>query len=298
MSGSAPTTAPALTGAADHEHADAIHPRRRAVRRQPRSGWGLADLGELWLYREMLVFQTIRELKVRYRQTALGVAWAVLQPVLTMIVFTIFFGKLAGLPSDGVPYPVFALAAAIPWQLFAYGLTQASNSLVDNAQALTKVYFPRLILPMASIAVALVDFVIAFLILGGLMGYYGIRPDWEILTLPLFVALAVAAALAVGLWLSALNVKYRDVRYAIPFITQIWLFVTPVAYSSSLVPERWRWVYGLNPMAGVVDGFRWALLDTAAPDVTVAASSGVTLLLLVAGLLFFRRLEREFADVI
>jgi lipopolysaccharide transport system permease protein len=268
------------------------------VRRQARPGWVSIDFPELWRYRELLLFQALRDIKVRYRQTVLGASWAILQPVLTMVVFSIFFGTLAGVPSDGAPYPIFAFAALLPWQLFAYALTQSSNSLVDSAHVLTKVYFPRLILPVASVLAGLVDFAIASLILGGMMLYYDIVPGWAIVTLPLFTLLALAAALAAGLWLSVLNVKYRDVRYTIPFLAQFWLFITPVAYSSRLVPEKWQAIYGINPMAGVVDGFRWALLGHNPPGPMLLVSVAATALLLGGGLLFFRRMEKTFADVI
>jgi lipopolysaccharide transport system permease protein len=271
---------------------------RHFVRRQPRTGWLAVDFAELWRYRELLIFQAVRDIKVRYKQTALGAAWAILQPVLTMVVFSIFFGSLAGVPSDGAPYPIFAFAALLPWQLFAYALMQSSNSLVDNANVLTKVYFPRLLLPLASVIAGLVDFAIACIVLIGMLLYYKIVPGWEILTLPLFTLLAIAAALAVGLWLSVLNVKYRDVRYTIPFLTQFWLFVTPVAYSSALVPEKWQAIYGINPMVGVVDGFRWALLGQAPPGPILLVSIIATLVLLVGGLFYFRRTETTFADVI
>jgi lipopolysaccharide transport system permease protein len=271
---------------------------RPFVRRKARTGWVAIDFPELWRYRELLVFYAIRDIKVRYKQTALGAAWAILQPVLTMVVFSIFFGQLAGVPSDGVPYPIFAFCALLPWQLFSYALTQSSNSLVGNSQMLTKVYFPRLILPLASVLAGLVDFTIACLVLAGLMFYYGLAPGWAGLTVPLFTVFAVGAALTVGIWLSALNVKYRDVRYTIPFLTQIWLFVTPVAYSSALVPEKWQTIYGINPMAGVVDGFRWALLGKKPPGGMLLVSVTVTVLLLVGGLLYFRRMEKTFADVI
>jgi lipopolysaccharide transport system permease protein len=272
--------------------------RRQVTRRQARPGWIAINFAELWQYRELLFFQALRDIKVRYKQTFLGAAWAILQPVLTMVVFSIFFGNLAGVPSDGVPYPVFAFCALVPWQLFAYALTHSSNSLVDSANVLTKVYFPRLILPLASVLAGLVDFVIACLALVGMMLYYSIVPGWAMLTLPLFTMLALAAALAVGLWLSALNVKYRDVRYTIPFLAQLWLFVTPVAYSSSLVPEKWQSIYGINPMAGVVDGFRWALLGKTPPGPMLLVSVAATALLLLGGLFYFRRMEKTFADII
>ena len=272
--------------------------RRPFVRRQARPGWVSVDFAELWHYRELLLFQALRDIKVRYKQTALGAAWAILQPILTMAAFTIFFGRLAGVPSDGVPYPIFAFSALLPWQLFAFALTQSSNSLVDNAAVLTKVYFPRLILPFASVLAGLVDFIIACVVLAGMMLYYGIVPGWEAMTLPLFTLLALAAALAVGLWLSALNVRYRDVRYTIPFLAQFWLFITPVAYSSTLVPKEWQPIYALNPMVGVIDGFRWALLGKAPPGPMLLVSVLATALVLIGGLLYFRRMERSLADVV
>lgn len=269
------------------------------VRRQAQPGWVAINFPELWRYRELLFFQALRDVKVRYKQTVLGVAWAVLQPVLTMVVFSIFFGRLARVPSDGLPYPVFSFCALLPWQLFAYALTQSSSSLVENAQVLTKVYFPRLIIPLAAVLAGLVDFAIAFVVLIAMMVGYGIVPGWAVLTVPLFTALAVAAALAVGLWLSALNVRYRDVKYTIPFLAQLWLFVTPVAYPSSLVPESWQALYGLNPMAGVVEGFRWALLgNTPPPGPILMVSVFATALLLVGGLYYFRRMEKTFADIV
>jgi lipopolysaccharide transport system permease protein len=271
---------------------------RTFVRRQARPGWMAIDFAALWHYRELLFFHALRDIKVRYKQTALGAAWAILQPVLTMVVFSIFFGQLAGVPSDGVPYPIFAFCALLPWQLFAYALTQSSNSLVDNAQILTKVYFPRLIIPLASVLAGLIDFAIACLVLVVLMLYYNIVPGWAATTLPLFTMLAVAAALAIGLWLSALNVKYRDIRYTVPFLAQFWLFITPVAYSSALVPERWRIIYGINPMVGVVDGFRWALLGKPPPGPMLVVSVTATVVLLLGGLFYFRRMEKTFADIV
>ena len=269
------------------------------VRRQARPGWVAIDFAELWQYRELLIFYAVRDIKVRYKQTLLGAAWAILQPVLTMVVFSIFFGKLAGVPSDGLPYPVFSFCGLLPWQLFAFALTQSSNSLVQNAHVLTKVYFPRLIIPFSSVIAGLVDFVISFVVLVGIMLYYDITPGWALITLPLFVVLALAAALSVGLWLSALNVKYRDVCYTIPFLSQFWLFVTPVAYSSSLVPSKWQAVYAINPMVGVVEGFRWALLGKSAPpgDMLIV-SVAATAILLAGGLFYFARMEKTFPDII
>ncbi len=272
---------------------------RPVVRRQANPGWVPINFAELWQYRELLSFLVIRDIKVRYKQTALGVAWAILQPVLTMVVFSIFFGRLAGVPSDGVPYPVFSFCALLPWQLFAYALTQSSNSLVQDAQMLSKVYFPRLIIPFASVVAGLIDFCIAFVVLVGIMCFYGIVPGRAMLTLPFFVLLALAAALAVGLWLSALNVKYRDIRYTLPFLAQFWLFITPVAYASSLVPPRWQAVYDLNPMVGVVEGFRWALLGKSAPPWSMLfVSVAATAIVLTGGLFYFRRMEKTFADVV
>jgi lipopolysaccharide transport system permease protein len=266
---------------------------------RPSTGFLRLNLGEVWRYRELLYFLVWRDVKVRYKQTALGAAWAVIQPVMTMVVFSIFFGRLAKVPSDGIPYPIFAFTALLPWQLFAFALTDSSNSLVSNQNLITKVYFPRLVVPMASVLAGLVDFAIAFLVLLGLMWYYGIAPTAAIAVLPLLVMLAIVTALAVGLWLSTLNVKFRDVRYTIPFLTQLWMFATPVAYPSSLVPERWRALYGLNPMAGVVEGFRWALLGKSGnPGALLWVSIAAVALMLVGGLFYFRRTEATFADVV
>ncbi|MDP2725936.1 MAG: ABC transporter permease [Dehalococcoidia bacterium] len=265
----------------------------------PSRGWKSIGLHDLWEHRELLFFLVWRDIKVRYKQTALGAAWAILQPFLTMIVFSVFFGNLAKVPSDGIPYPIFAYCALVPWQLFAFALTESGNSLIANQQLITKVYFPRLAIPVAAVLAGLVDFAIAFLVLLGMMLYYGIMPTAAVFTLPLFVIFAIVTALAVGLWLSALNVQYRDVRYTIPFLTQFWLFATPIAYSSSLVPESWRAWYGLNPMAGVVEGFRWALLgkgEGIGPLLIVSALA--VSLLLLGGLAYFRRMEKTFADVV
>lgn len=265
----------------------------------PSRGLASLNLRDVVAYRELLYFLVWRDVKVRYKQTAVGAAWAVLQPVTTMIVFSVFFGRLAKVPSDGVPYPVFAFAAMVPWQLFAFSLTESSNSLVSNQNLITKVYFPRLVIPMASVLAGLVDFGISFVVLLGLMVLFGITPTVSIVFLPVFVLLAVTTALAVGLWLSALNVKYRDVRYTIPFLIQLWMFATPVAYPSSIVPEAWRPLYGLNPMAGVVEAFRWALLGTAAaPGPMLAVSTAVVVVMLLGGLFYFRRMETTFADTV
>lgn len=266
---------------------------------RPSKGWVPLKLRDLWQYRELLYFLIWRDVKVRYKQTALGAAWAIIQPFFTMVVFSVVFGQLAKIPSDGLPYPIFAYCALLPWQLFSHALTESGNSLVANERLITKVYFPRLVIPLSAVVAGLVDFGIAFVILLVMMAYYGISPTGAVFTLPFFLVLALGTALAVGLWLSALNVQYRDVRYTIPFLTQFWLFATPIAYPSSLVPEPWRLFLGLNPMAGVVEGFRWALLGTAhPPGLILVVSVAAILALLVGGLYYFRRMERTFADVV
>lgn len=266
---------------------------------QPSRGWVALKLREVWAYRELLYFLTWRDIRVRYKQTVLGAAWAIIQPFFTMVVFSIFFGHLAKVPSEGLPYPLFAYCALLPWNYFAGALDRAGNSLVGSANLISKVYFPRLVVPISAVLAGLLDFAIAFLVLIGMMLFYGIVPTAAVLTLPLFLFMALATALGVGLWLSALNVQYRDVRYAIPFLIQFWLFATPVAYPSSLVPERWRALYGLNPMAGVVEGFRWALLGRSeAPGPLLGVSVVVVALLFVGGLFYFRRMEKTFADVV
>jgi len=269
------------------------------LRIRPSSASIAAALGEVWANRELVGFFAWRDLKVRYKQTALGIAWALLQPLFMMIVFSVFFGNLAKVSSDGLPYPIFAYCGLLPWQLFAYALTNASNSLVTNERLVTKVYFSRLTLPISSVLAGLVDFAIAFALLLALMVHYSSAPSRASMVLPVFLLLAVGAAIAVGLGLSALNVRYRDVRYTLPFLTQVWLFATPIAYPSSLVPERWRTLYALNPMVSVVGGFRWALLGAPAPSATtVAASSLVVVVGLLASLRYFLRVERSFADVV
>ena len=266
---------------------------------RPTTGWAPLRLDEFWEYRELLYFLAWRDFKVRYKQTFVGAAWAIIQPVATMLVFSIVFGGLAKIPSDGVPYPVFSYTALVPWTFFAGALSSASNSLVSNARLLRKVYFPRMIVPIAGVLTSLVDFALAFSVLLILMVYYGIAPDAKVLFLLPLLLLALVTALGVGLLLAAVNVKFRDVRYAVPFFVQFWLYATPIAYPSSLVPERWRLLMGLNPMAGVVEGFRWALLGTdTAPGPMIWVSATVAALLLVTGLLYFRRAEKEFADVI
>ena len=266
---------------------------------RPSQGWAPLALRELWEYRELLYFLTWRDIKVRYKQTALGAAWAIIQPVFMMVVFSLFFGKLAGVKSDGIPYPIFTFCALLPWQLFSTALAGSSNSLVQNEGLITKVYFPRLIVPISAVMSGLVDFAISFAVLFGLMIYYHVMPGLAVLTLPFFILLAVITALGVGLWLSALNVQYRDVRYTLTFLTQFWLFATPVAYSSTIVPEKWRPVYGLNPMVGVVEGFRWALLNKAeGPGLMLWVSVIVVMLILIGGLFYFRRMEQTFADIV
>jgi lipopolysaccharide transport system permease protein len=266
---------------------------------RPAGGGSALDLSDLWRYRELIGFLTWRDISVRYKQTALGAAWAILQPFFTMVVFSVFFGRLGRIPSDGIPYPLFTFCALLPWQLFAYALSESSNSLVANQSLVTKVYFPRLVIPLASTLSGLVDFAIALVVFAGMLVFYRVTPTPAIAFLPAFVALALLAAISVGLWLSALNVQYRDVRYTLPFLTQFWLFATPIAYPSSMIPERWRALYGLNPMAGVVEGFRWALLGLPRPSFALMSVSAVVVLLLLAGgLSYFRAMERTFADTL
>jgi lipopolysaccharide transport system permease protein len=272
---------------------------------EPSRGWTSLRLRDVWQYRELLYFLVWRDVKVRYKQTALGAAWAILQPLLAMVVFTIFFGNLAGVGSDGLPYPIFSYAALLPWTFFAQGLSQSSDSLVGSANLVRKVYFPRLVIPAASVFAGVVDFAIAFVVLFGLMAYYGIWPSSAVVFLPLFLLLAFATALGVGMWLAALNVQYRDVKYVVPFFIQLWLFVTPVIYPASRVTTKLTelglpaWIYGLNPMAGVVEGFRWSLLGVGTrPGPVILASAAVTTALLLSGAFYFRRMERTFADVV
>ena len=266
---------------------------------KPSQGWAALNLRDLWLYRELIFFMTWRDLKVRYKQTLLGASWAILQPFLTMVVFSIFFGNLAKVPSDGVPYPIFSYTALIPWTLFSKALQDASRSLVANSHMITKVYFPRMILPLSSILAGLVDFLIAFVVLLGMMIFYKITPTANVWFLPLFLVLALVTAVGVGLWLSALNVLFRDINYVLPFLTQFWMYLTPIAYPSSMVPDKWQTIYALNPMTGVVEGFRWALLGTGQPPGTLTlVSSVVALVLLISGMFYFRRMERLFADMV
>jgi len=261
----------------------------------PRINWR-----ELWAYRELLYFLTWRDIKIRYKQAALGVAWAILQPVITMIIFSVIFGSLAKLPSGGIPYPVFSFVALLPWQLFSGALSRIGNSLVSDKNLITKIYFPRLTIPLSAVGASLFDFAISFVILIGMMVFYGIKPTWALLTFPLFILMALVTAVAVGLWFAAVNVQYRDVQYALPFIIQAWMYASPVAYSTELIPQGiWRIVYGLNPMAGVIDGFRWALLGTQFPDLPLfLVSILVTVILLITGLMYFKKMEEYFADLV
>ena len=266
---------------------------------KPAKGWLSIDFKELWRYRELIYFLTWRDIKVRYKQAVLGIAWAVLQPLMTMVIFTVIFGNLLGTPSQGIPYPLFSLSALLPWQLFASALQRSSTSLVGNANLLTKIYFPRLAIPLASIFAALVDFLISFVVLIGVMIYYRYMPGWNALWLPLLVLLALLTALAVGLWLSALNVQYRDIQQVVPFLIQVWMYASPIVYPIETIPAGiWRWLYGLNPMVGVIQGFRWALLGGNPPDLTLVISGTMVLILLVSGLYYFRRMEKTFADIV
>jgi lipopolysaccharide transport system permease protein len=265
----------------------------------PPRGWLDLNLKELWEYRELLYFFVWRDIKVRYKQTIIGAGWAIIQPFFTMVVFSLFFGLLAKIPSEGLPYPIFYYSALLPWMYFANALNGATNTMIEHQRVITKVYFPRLILPLAAVLAGLVDFGIAFLILIGMMLFYGVVPTAAILLLPFFLLLAVATALGAGLWLSALNAVYRDVRYAVPFLVQFWMFASPVAYPSSLIPERWRWLYGLNPMAGVIEGFRWALIGQGSPpNVLLLISVAAVLLVLLGGIIYFQRMESTIADVV
>jgi lipopolysaccharide transport system permease protein len=269
------------------------------IRIQPSKGWVSLKLGELWEYRELLYFLTWRDIKVRYKQTVLGATWAIIQPFFTMVVFSLFFGKLAKIPSDGIPYPIFSYAALVPWTFFANGLSQSSNSLVGSANLIKKVYFPRLVVPVSSVISGAVDFVLAFVVLVAMILFYEIIPTINVIWLPSLLLLAFVTSLGVGLWMSALNVEFRDVRYVVPFLTQFWMFATPIAYPSSLLSEPWRTIYGINPMVGVVEGFRWALLGTkTAPGPIIIVSTIAACALLISGAYYFRRMEKTFADVV
>jgi len=270
-----------------------------SLRIEPSRGWVALNLSELWAYRELLYFLTWRDVKVKYKQTIIGAGWAILQPLMTMIVFTLVFKKIADISSEGIPYPIFAFTALLPWNLFATALNRSTVSLVSQVGLISKVYFPRLIIPLSATFSGIIDFAIAFVILVGMMFWYGITPRWAILSLPLFITIALVAALSVGLWLATLNVRYRDVGHTVPFLIQIWMFASPVAYPGGLIPEKWRLLYSLNPLAGVIEGFRWALLGKESPDFRViAVSTMVVLALLFGGLIYFKRTERTFADLV
>jgi len=276
---------------------DAIEAKTIIIR--PSRGWVPIKLKDIWEYRELLYFLTWRDIKVRYKQTVLGAAWAILQPFLTMVVFSIFFGRLAKMPSDNIPYPIFSYSGLVIWTFFANGVTLSSNSMVTEANTIKKVYFPRLVIPIGAVTSGVVDFILAFIVLLGMMAFYGIIPTASVIWLPLFFLLAFITALGVGFWLSAMNVMFRDVRYVVPFLIQIWLFATPIAYSASLLTGEWRTLYGLNPMVGVVEGFRWALLGVETkPGPMIAVSTCVSIVLLISGAYYFRRTERSFADVV
>jgi len=269
------------------------------LRITPPSRWWEVPFGELLDYRELLYFFVWRDIKVRYKQTAIGAAWAVLQPFLTMLVFSLFFGRLARIPSQGLPYPIFYYSALLPWMYFAGALQNATSTIVENQRLITKVYFPRLVLPFSSVLSGLVDFGISFLMFVAMMFYYRIRPDWALLMLPVFLLLSVLTALGVGLWLSALNAIYRDVRYVVPFLVQFWMFASPVAYPSSLVPAKWGWLYGLNPMAGVIEGFRWSLTGHGEPPGRLMlVSASVVVVVLLSGVAYFQKMETKVADVV
>jgi lipopolysaccharide transport system permease protein len=288
-----------VSGKQSVENRSVTRTEARKIIIRPTSGWAALNLRDLWVYRELVYFMTWRDLKVRYKQTALGAAWAILQPFLTMVVFSIFFGNLAGVPSDGVPYPIFSYTALIPWTLFSKALQDASRSLVNSSHMITKVYFPRMILPLASVLAGIVDFLIAFVVLLAMMAFYHVVPTANIWTIPLFLILALITATGVSLWLSALNVLYRDINYVLPFLTQFWMYITPIAYPSSMVPEKWRLLYAVNPMTGVVEGFRWALLGSGqAPGMMTLVSTLVAIILLISGMFYFKRMERLFADMV
>lgn len=289
-----PSAPPVASSSAPSEKAE------RIIRIESKKGWISLKLKELWEYKELLYFLIWRDIRVRYKQTALGAAWAVIQPVFTMIVFSVVFGKLAGLPTDGPPYPLFAFAALVPWTFFANGLAQGSDSLVGSANLIRKVYFPRLMIPIAAVSAGLVDFLIAFTILLLMMAYYGVHaPFTQMLFVVPMLFLALITSLGVGFWLSSLNVRFRDVKYTLPFLTQVWMYSTPIPYSSSMIPAEWRPLYGLNPMVGVIEGFRWALLDVnTAPGPMVLVSAIIAVAIFVSGAFYFRRMEKTFADTV
>jgi lipopolysaccharide transport system permease protein len=281
-----------------HESKSSPLPDQPLVVIEPRKPWAALDLKEMWAYRELLYFLVWRDVKVRYKQTALGAAWAIIQPLFTMLIFTIFFGRLAGVPSDNVPYPLFAYAGLLPWTFFANAVTNSGNSLISSANLITKVYFPRMLIPAAAVGAGLVDLAIAFLILIPLMIYYHAAITWNVLLLPLVVLMTTLLALAVGMWLSALNVKYRDVRFALPFLIQLWMFVSPVIYPASFLPQQWRWILWLNPMTGIIEGYRSSLFGKPFNWTALAASAAITLALLIYSSYVFRRMEKSFADIV
>ena len=293
------TTQTAREGPLENQHGpSAALPEEPLVTIEPNKAWSALDLRDLWAFRELLYFLTWRDVKVRYKQTELGVAWAIIQPLFTMLVFTLFFGRLAGVPSDNVPYPVFAYAGLLAWTFFANAITNSGNSLVGSANLITKVYFPRMIIPGAAVAAGLVDFAIAFVILVLLMVYYGVMITWSILMFPVVVLLTTLLALGMGMWLSALNVKYRDVRFALPFLVQLWMFVSPVIYPASFLPVKFRWLLWLNPMTGIIEGYRSALFGLPFNWIALAASAAITLGLVIYAAFSFRRMEKSFADIV
>jgi lipopolysaccharide transport system permease protein len=265
---------------------------------EPSKSWVALDLRGLWTYRELLYFLTLRDVKVRYKQTLMGAAWAIMQPLFAMLIFTLFFGRLARIPSDGIPYPIFAYAGLLPWTFFYNAISNSGNSLISSSNLISKVYFPRMIIPGAAVGAALVDLAIAFLVLFGLMAYYGVTPSWGFLLLPPLILLSATLALGVGMWLSALNVKYRDVRHALPFLIQLWMFVSPVIYPSSMLPQKWRWLLALNPLTGIIEAFRAALFSRPFPWSLLGTSAAITLLVLIYSAFSFRRMERQFADLV
>jgi lipopolysaccharide transport system permease protein len=273
-------------------------PESPLVRIRPSRGWAALNLNDLWAYRELLYFLVWRDVKVRYKQTLLGAAWAIIQPLFTVLIFSLFFGKLAGIPSDNIPYPLFAYAALLPWTFFSNAVTNSSNSLVGSSNLIAKVYFPRMIIPGATVGAGLVDFAVAFVILLVLMAYYGITITWGIMLLPVLTLLTVLLALGIGMWMSALNVKYRDIRHALPFLIQIWMFATPIIYPASMVPGRWKWILAMNPLTGIIEAFRASLFGKALDWSLLIVSSVTILILLVWSAYAFTRMEREFADII
>ena len=287
-----------MTSAAESLHGATLE-KGPVLRITPPARWWVLPFGELWNYRELLYFFVWRDIKIRYKQTLIGAAWAVLQPLLAMAVFTLFFGRLAHMSSEGLPYQVFSYSGLLPWMYFAAALQNSTNSIVDNQRLVTKVYFPRLALPIASVFASLVDLAISFVMFGVLMIYYRVQPGWTIVWFPAFLALAVLTAMGVGLWLSALNAIYRDVRYVLPFLVQFWLFASPVVYSSSIVPAKWRWLYGLNPMAGVIEGFRWSLTGHGdPPGRMVFVSAAAVIAILLGGIAYFQKMDATIADVV